>query len=1058
VLSSSLITSNTLCQSVFAVFASFLLVFACFQRFKMTETSETSSAIVARLFRAPDALLGSEWLDSVASGWTDTSLHRHVIESGTLSATKTKELYGHFITKTAMKGTTGTYWLQKPQDTVREEAKRLNVPVVDTQKRLQQLRTDKIGGILLVTQIMTSDGMGIPFITVLAAPSLATVNLQTGDAGVLLEDIWDDTILSAFKPDLVMSDVHCPLIGAQEGFSRSLKVDPKVISLLQDGYPLFLPEGELTCTMVTHGDMTLPRAIFLPEVCNLPIGMRWPVSIGLQEFLSSIQGAYGQASGNFHQTLKALDPTISQWFAAVKTEASLFVIRSCSFLQTYDVGFPAIDSGQNPETILDNEGFSPLTDMLNGHVWRLWCDRILTTDTRMNRTHLKKYLALGESAITADTYLGVAIPGRFCPNYAYHFKVVNGWPTDTQDKSFLGEFQHLPMISYQAQQYDPVDVDVHQPEIRVPPLKTREECTSAIHESRTPKFSYPKKSPLDMLIPETPNGRNKLQTARTKPSTPISIPSTTKTYNPSPRGHTRMPLMATTSAQRRLDDELLAQTSPALDPRKKDQDLALASAKTTRYDPLTATVNTAEGRLVATDIYLNICRLLAHHSTTRQLTVGNDQILPASIIYVREPCTLFRREILNHLSKYASNSGYMPPFSSFMEAMLRPVQIYVNGVFDPNFFTGVFLHTFFSVESWMVNDHILPANVPDATFHVYRLIACLPAHAGHSLNLPENGLTLLEAKHLGVLTYYLFAMMDLTDGTFSDEKFALSILGQRLKAWSCLPDSATIHGLWNQSPLQATYQWFASLQSLLSTMQLWVKRLRYHPERGFYHARDNTGRRYLMLDSQIPSNIPGRTDSLIEALSHYDHAFETRWFRSSFMDPIWTTPLPPGHCITPRSNNRDRGNPGDNGRNPDPKRQKLGGGRIKNPDFINKSPPMECTFTMPAQKSVLQALYGKFHAPVAYPRFPTSTGTLQTLCLNSSFVSPHNTCTTRLCGDRKSGTRMLRLHMDLSQEEWRKKPEAYWAPLIAFLRHPEVTPHIRPTQAFKSLTPSTTWT
>ena len=201
----------------------------------MTETSETSSAIVARLFRAPDALLGSEWLDSVASGWTDTSLHRNVIESGTLSATKTKELYGHFITKTAMKGTTGTYWLQKPQDTVREEAKRLNVPVVDTQKRLQQLRTDKIGGILLVTQIMTSDGMGIPFITVLAAPSLATVNLQTGDAGVLLEDIWDDTILSAFKPDLVMSDVHCPLIGAQEGFSRSLKVDPKVISLLQHG-------------------------------------------------------------------------------------------------------------------------------------------------------------------------------------------------------------------------------------------------------------------------------------------------------------------------------------------------------------------------------------------------------------------------------------------------------------------------------------------------------------------------------------------------------------------------------------------------------------------------------------------------------------------------------------------------------------------------------------------------------------------------------------------------------------------------------------------------------
>jgi hypothetical protein len=247
----------------------------------------------------------------------------------------------------------------------------------------------------------------------------------------------------------------------------------------------------------------------------------------------------------------------------------------------------------------------------------------------------------------------------------------------------------------------------------------------------------------------------------------------------------------------------------------------------------------------------------------------------------------------------------------------------------------------------------------------------------------------LEAKHLGILTYYLFAMMDLTDGSFSDEKFVQSILGQRLKAWSSLPDSATIHGLWNQAPLQATYQWFASLQSLLCTIQLWVKRLRYHPERGFYHARDKSGHRYLLLDSQVPSNIPGRTDSLIAALGHFDHAFETRWFRSSFMDPIWTTPLPAGHCLVPpnqgrhshmrdpghNSNSCDAGHysqddgrhsryddgrayrqdKGRTSRNDDGqnKRAKLGGDRIKNPDFINRSPLMEYTFLIPPSQSVL---------------------------------------------------------------------------------------------------------
>jgi hypothetical protein len=54
------------------------------------------------------------------------------------------------------------------------------------------------------------------------------------------------------------------------------------------------------------------------------------------------------------------------------------------------------------------------------------------------------------------------------------------------------------------------------------------------------------------------------------------------------------------------------------------------------------------------------------------------------------------------------------------------------------------------------------------------------------------GLSLLEAKQIDMLTYYMFAMMDLTDdGKLSDIKCEGSILGQRLKAWSTLPDGAT---------------------------------------------------------------------------------------------------------------------------------------------------------------------------------------------------------------------------------------------------------------------------
>jgi hypothetical protein len=135
------------------------------------------------------------------------------------------------------------------------------------------------------------------------------------------------------------------------------------------------------------------------------------------------------------------------------------------------------------------------------------------------------------------------------------------------------------------------------------------------------------------------------------------------------------------------------------------------------------------------------------------------------------------------------------------------------------FFTGFFLSSLLlsSVESWMlVNDHIVSSHVPPTLFHMYRLVACLQRHSEHSLLLQPVVLTLLKAKQLGIFTYYLFAMMDLTHGAFSDETFAKSILGQRMKAWSSLPGSAAIDGLWNQSPLQATYQWFASLQSLFA--------------------------------------------------------------------------------------------------------------------------------------------------------------------------------------------------------------------------------------------------
>jgi hypothetical protein len=91
-------------------------------------------------------------------GWTETSLHCLVEKTGTLSAAKTKEIYGYFRTKTQMKSQEGTYWKPNPTAEVISEATRLNVTKADAVLRLQQLRTDAIEGSLMLTSVVDDTG------------------------------------------------------------------------------------------------------------------------------------------------------------------------------------------------------------------------------------------------------------------------------------------------------------------------------------------------------------------------------------------------------------------------------------------------------------------------------------------------------------------------------------------------------------------------------------------------------------------------------------------------------------------------------------------------------------------------------------------------------------------------------------------------------------------------------------------------------------------------------------------------------------------------------------
>ena len=97
----------------------------------------------------------------------------------------------------------------------------------------------------------------------------------------------------------------------------------------------------------------------------------------------------------------------------------------------------------------------------------------------------------------------------------------------------------------------------------------------------------------------------------------------------------------------------------------------------------------------------------------------------------------------------------------------------------------------------------------------------------------------------------------------------------------------------------------------------------------------------------------------------------------------------------------------------------------------------------------------------AYPKMTDNDSKTKCLiCFRSAFLSPHNSCQLESCLAKKRRNRgdNQRLHIDLSQEPWRSKPEAYWQPVVAWLKLPGIDALIRPTAALKLATPSTHWT
>jgi hypothetical protein len=147
-----------------------------------------------------------------------------------------------------------------------------------------------VGGLLLVTQQYSADGvLSRPYITVVAKPWLATLGpfFPTDPPGITYLDFWEQSVLTHYGLP-TPAGLHCPILAATEGFSQAI-LPPGIVYLLTKSQPMYFPLGEQLVNQVPlPGGIQVYLAIFLPEVCGLPLGMAWPTDIYFADFYASI--------------------------------------------------------------------------------------------------------------------------------------------------------------------------------------------------------------------------------------------------------------------------------------------------------------------------------------------------------------------------------------------------------------------------------------------------------------------------------------------------------------------------------------------------------------------------------------------------------------------------------------------------------------------------------------------------------------------------------------------------------------------------------------------------
>jgi hypothetical protein len=452
--------------------------------------------------------------------------------------------------------------------------------------------------------------------------------------------------------------------------------------------------------------------------------------------------------------------------------------------------------------------------------------------------------------------------------------------------------------------------------------------------------------------------------------------------------------------------------------------------------------------------YKSLSHLLVHSGTAIQSSAS--LVPPAAVLLVRAPSSTFSQEVLIPVFTTLPANGALliTQARAFFKMALYHQQIHnFTKVYSDGFFTASSLKKALCVMSWDMEEMFDPVAPSTTTWTVYSFLTCLKSQDGTFDGcLPQNGITIIDAKMLALFVYQFFRVMDMRSAQHA-ASFDASELARHLREWKALADHPMIFELWGSAPRNLTYWWLHALRSILNPYQTLALANRYQPDNGFLPDQYQ-----LIVSSTCGENGP----HLLDVLADVRRDFQKKWAPSQLTSPrsfqhgvqdhhFRQSVLPPA----PRSEARQQ----------ELAQAKKSGKRPleKSPQFKAKQHLFDLVGEdLPQRGSAIPGKFTKFagrNTDVPLFQLPDSDGKLQFLCLSSCCQSPWDVCFAEPCVNKRSrsGNQFAYLHVDLAQAPWRDAPESTYDPLVHFLKLPGVNATIRPSSYLKAKTPSANW-